>query len=214
MPESEIDISAEWETQISDEPKAASFAEEAGAPDAAADHARTETIKETIEELRFYLAHSMADQARVVFTKLEKLKPGAAQLAAVWQEIEAAEAQAGPKQPEAVEEVSIEEADEVPFAPEIERAHPARSKPAVDREFVSHAQTRAPAEEFKLPVRPIVPAPEPTVPNTPKPDRKQRPPEYSASSSLTWKLRLGDGFLPPAPVPPAPQAQPRAARSR
>ena len=34
----------------------------------------------------------MADQARVVFTKLEKLKPGAAQLASVWQEIEAAEA--------------------------------------------------------------------------------------------------------------------------
>ncbi len=54
-------------------------------------HAQAETITETIEELRFYLAHSMAEQARVVFSKLEKLKPGAAQLAAVWQEIEAAE---------------------------------------------------------------------------------------------------------------------------
>ena len=99
-------------------------------PHAEAEPAQAETITETIEELRFYLAHAMAEQARVVFGKLEKLKPGAAQLAAVWQEIEAAEAQAGPKQPEAVEEVSVEEADEVPSAPEIESAvHAASSKP-------------------------------------------------------------------------------------
>ncbi len=211
LPESEIDISAEWETQISDEPKAASFAEEAGAPDADADHARTETIKETVEELRFYLAHSMADQARVVFTKLEKLKPGAAQLAAVWQEIEAAEAQAGPKPPEAVEEVSVEEADEVPFAPEIERAHPARSKPAVDREFVSHPSP-APAEEFKLPVRPIVPAPEPTVAEYAKARPEAAPAGVLGEFVSDLEASLGDGFLPPAPVPPAPQVQPRAAR--
>jgi len=211
VPESEIDISAEWETQISDEPKAASFAEEAGAPDAAADHARTETIKETVEELRFYLAHSMADQARVVFTKLEKLEPDTAQLAAVWQEIEAAEAQAGPKQPEAVEEVSVEEADEVPFAPEIERAHPARSKPAVDREFVSHPSP-APGDEFKLPIRPIVPEPEPTVAEYAKARPEAAPAGVLGEFVSDLEASLGDGFLPPAPVPPAPQAQPRAAR--
>ena len=67
-----------------------------------------ESIAETIEELRFYLAHSMAEQARVVFAKLEKLKPGAAQLAAVWQEIEAAEARAGSSSPKRSEEVSVE----------------------------------------------------------------------------------------------------------
>ena len=95
--ESEIDISAEWDGQVSDEPKAASFAGEAAVPEAEAEPAPAETIAETVEELRFYLAHSMADQARVVFAKLEKLKPGAAQLAAVLQEIEAAEAQVGVK---------------------------------------------------------------------------------------------------------------------
>ncbi len=135
--ESEIDISAEWDGQVSDEPKAASFAGEAAVPEAEAEPAPAETITETVEELRFYLAHSMADQARVVFAKLEKLKPGAAQLAAVLQEIEAAEAQVGVKPSPAAEEVSFEEADEVPSAPETELPYAAKTKPAAAREFVS-----------------------------------------------------------------------------
>ncbi len=208
--ESEIDISAEWETQTSDEPKAASFAEETAAPNAEADHARTETINETIEELRFYLAHSMADQARVVFTKLEKLKPGAVQLAAVWQEIEAAEA--GTKEPEAVEEVSVEEADEVAAAPEAESAYPVRSTHSDDREFAADP-TPAVAEEFKLPVRPVSPAPEPAVA-----EYAQAAPEAATAGVLgefvsDLEASLGDSFLPPAPLPPAPapQVQARAA---
>ena len=208
--ESEIDISAEWETQVPDEPKADSFAEEAPVPDADADHARTETIAETVEELRFYLAHSMAEQARVVFTKLEKLKPGAPQLAAVWREIEAAEAR-GPKQPETVEEVSVEEADEVPSAPETESAYPTRSKPAVDREFVSHPSP-APAEEFKLPVRPIVPRPEPAVAEYAKASPEAAPAGVLGEFVSDLEASLGDGFLPPAPVPPTPQAPPGAGR--
>jgi pilus assembly protein FimV len=208
--ESEIDISAEWETQISDEPKAASFAEETAAPNAEADHARTETINETVEELRFYLAHSMADQARVVFTKLEKLKPGAAQLASVWQEIEAAEA--GTKQAEAVEEVSVEETDEVAAAPEAESAYPSRSTHADDREFVADP-TPAVVEEFKLPVRPIVPAPEPAVA-----EYAQAAPEAATAGVLgefvsDLEASLGDSFLPPAPVPPAPAPPEVQARS-
>jgi tetratricopeptide (TPR) repeat protein len=208
VPESEIDISAEWETQVSDKPKTASFAEESGAPDVEVDHARAETITETIEELRFYLVHSMAEQARVVFTKLEKLKPGAAQLAAVWQEIEAAEA--GPKQPEAVEEISVEETDDVPSASEAESAYPVKSKSAFD-EFVSDPSP-APAVEFKLPIRPIVPAPGPAAAEYAKAS-----PEAASAGVLgefvsDLEESLGDGFLPPAPLPPAPPAQPRAAR--
>jgi pilus assembly protein FimV len=208
-PESEIDISAECETQVSDEPKAAPFAAETALPDVETDQARGETIAETIEELRFYLAHSMAEQARVVFTKLEKLKPGAAQLAAVWQEIEAAEA--GQKQPEAVEEVSVEEADEVPSAPEIERAHPAMSRPAAAAEFVSDPRP-APAEEFKLPLRPIVPAPEPAVAEYAAASPEAAPAGVLGDFVSDLEASLGDSFLPPAPVPPAPQAQPRGAR--
>jgi pilus assembly protein FimV len=205
--EEEIDISAEWETQVSHEPKAVSLSTAADVSDPEADHDRTEAIKETIEELRFYLAHSMAEQARVVFEKLEKLKPGAAQLAAVLQEIEAAEAQASPKQPEAVEEISVDEADEIPSATEIANAYPASSTPTFDRGFAAEPEA-APAEEFKLPIRPIVPTPEPAVA------------EYAQASTETGVLgefvsdleaSLGDSFLPP-PVPPAPQTQPRAGR--
>ena len=119
--------------EASDEPKAAAFGAKPQFQHAEAEPAQAETIAETIEELRFYLAHLMADQARVVFAKLEKLKPGAAQLAAVWQEIEAAEAQVGSKQPEAVEEVSVEETDQVPSAPETEIPFPRRRKPGSRR---------------------------------------------------------------------------------
>jgi tetratricopeptide (TPR) repeat protein len=211
--ESEIDISAEWDGQVSDEPKAASFAEETAAPDVEADQGQTETIAETVEELRFYLAHSMADQARVVFAKLEKLKPGAAQLAAVWQEIEAAEAQTGTKQREVVEEISVEAADEVPAAEEIESAYPERSKAALDRELVSDRvsdSSPAQAEDFKLPVRPIVPKPEPAVAEYAQAGAE--PAGVLGEFVSDLEASLGDGFLPPAPVPPAPQAQSRAAR--
>ena len=208
-PESEIDISAEWETQGEEEPQAAAFAAETAVPDLESDNAQTESVTETIEELRFYLAHSMAEQARVVYGKLEKLKPGAAQLAAVWQEIEAAEAQSGPKQPEAVEEVSVEETDEVPSAPEIESAYPVSAKPAFD-EFVPKPSP-APAEEFKLPIRPVVPAPEPAV-------AEYAQATEAASAGVLGEFvsdleaSLGDGFLPPPPAPPAPPVQARAAR--
>jgi tetratricopeptide (TPR) repeat protein len=204
VPESEIDISAEWETQLSDEPKAASFAGESAAAEAESDQARAETITETIEELRFYLAHSMAEQARVVFTKLEKLKPGAAQLAAVWQEIEAAEA--GSKQPEVVEEVSVEETDEVP---EAESAYASGLKP--EHEFTSDPSP-APAEGFKLPIRPIMPGPVPAAAEYAKASPEAAPAGVLGEFVSDLEASLGDGFLPPVPEPPAPQVQPRAAR--
>ena len=105
----------------------------------------------------------MAEQARVVYDKLAKLKPGAAQLAAVLQEIEAAEAQSGPKQPEAVEEVSVEEADEVPSAPELESAYRRRVRSPRSRPHLFPIRAPAAAEEFKLPIRPIVPEPQPAA---------------------------------------------------
>ncbi len=212
-PESEIDISAEWDGEVS-EPKAASFAEGTGASEAAADPARSETITETIEELRFYLSHAMADQARVVFEKLEKLKPGAAQLAAVWQEIVAAETLDGPRQPEAVEEVSIEES-EVPAAPQTEDAYPAASRSGFgDRKFVSDRVSDShptPGEEFDLPVRHITPTPEPAVTEYAQASSEGAPGVLGEFVS-DLEASLGDSFLPPAPVPPAPPVQPRIGR--
>ena len=113
--EIDVDVSDEWESEVAEEPKAVAFVAEAEAADAETEHARAESISETIEELRFYLLHSMSEQARAVFSKLEKLKPGAAKLAAVWQEIETAE-RSGEAKSAAVEEVSVEEAYEIPAA--------------------------------------------------------------------------------------------------
>jgi pilus assembly protein FimV len=205
--ENEIDISAEWEGEVSDESKPAAFAEPAPVTDAVADHSRTEAINETIEELRFYLSHAMADQARVVFTKLEKLKPSAAQLAAVRQEIEAAEAQAGPKQPETVEEVSVEEvqADDIPAAGETESAFPSVSAPALD------------VEAYKMPVRPLAPEPAPAVAEYAQASSEAVPGVLNEFVS-DLEASLGDSFLAAAPIPsvpsapPTPQVQPRAGR--
>ncbi len=186
--ESEIDISAEWEGEVTDEPTPAAFADSAKASDAEADHTWSETITETIEELRFYLAHSMVEQARLVFAKLEKLKPGADKLAAVQQEIEVAEAQTSSKQPEAVEEFSVdevEEADEIP-AP----AH----------------------EEFKMPVRPITPTPAPAMTEYAKASPQAEPAGVLGEFVSDLEASLGDTFLPPSPAPPVPQQQPPMAR--
>ena len=184
-PESEIDISAEWEGEVSDEPKPAAFAEQEEASDADADHTRAETINETIEELRFYLAHAMVEQARLVFAKLERLKPSADKLAAVRQEIGAAEAQASSKQPEVVEEFSVDEADEVPAAQD---------------------------EEFKMPVRPIAPTPAPAMTEYAKASPQAEAPGVLGEFVSDLEASLGDGFLPPPPAPPMPPEQPRSAR--
>jgi tetratricopeptide (TPR) repeat protein len=203
--ESEIDISAEWEGETADQPASDSLA-----PTEVPSGDNSEAIAETVEELRFYLSHSMPEQARVVFAKLEKLKPGATQLAALWKEIEAADAKAAAK-PEAVEEFSVEEADAVPVE-EIETPQLARSKPEIDREFVSDFEPAPVAESWpKMPLRPIHPTPEPA------------PAEYAQASPETapgvlgefvadLETSLGDSFLPPSPPPQAAPAQPRAVR--
>ena len=49
-----------------------------------------ETIAETIQEVRFYTAHAMHDQARAALEKLEQLRPDAAMLAAIQEEVAAA----------------------------------------------------------------------------------------------------------------------------
>jgi len=114
------------ETQTSEEPKAAPFAAEPLLQMLKPILRRPRPSTKLSKSFRFYLTHAMAEQARVVYDKLAKLKPGAAKLAAVLQEIEAAEA--GSKQPEVVEEVSVEQAFEVASTPELESAYAADFK--------------------------------------------------------------------------------------
>ena len=221
---SEIDISEEWDgAEVSDEP-AATVPQ---AADSETIHEQAESVKETIEELRFYLKHAMPEQARVVFSKLEKLKPGAEQLASVWKEIEAADttpsAAHTPAVEEVEEEVSVEETDEITAAAEPvahhaahrdqpERPSAAPAKPPVDREFVAdrHRVPVAPEEEFlpKIPIRTILPTPEPARAEYAQAAPAAEPAGVLGEFVSDLEASLGDTFLPPAaPQTPQPQAR-------
>jgi pilus assembly protein FimV len=208
--ENEIDISAEWDGDASDEPAFAT----AEVADAETTQEQAEAVKETVEELRFYLAHSMPEQARVVYDKLEKLKPGAAQLAQVRQEIEAAEASTQSKQTRSLEEISVEEADGPSAPEEIEAPSVARSKP--DRDFVDlHSTGKAtPAEDFlpKMPIRTIIPTPEPARAEYAQASPAAEPAGVLGDFVSDLEASLGDGFLPAAPPSRTPEKpQPRVA---
>ena len=222
---SEIDISEEWDgAEVADEP-ATTVAQEAA--DSETIREQTESVKETIEELRFYLKHSMPEQARVVFSKLEKLKPGAEQLASVWKEIEAADKAATAAHTPAVEEVgeavSVDEADEIAAAEEPvthhaahrdEHARPsaAPAKARVDREFVTdrhRVPDVAPEEEFlpKMPIRTVLPTPEPARAEYAQAAPAAEPAGVLGDFVSDLEASLGDTFLPPAAQAPQPQAR-------
>jgi pilus assembly protein FimV len=209
----EIDISAEWEGETADEPAPSASLEPVEAQDAYIARSRAESIAETIEELRFYLLHSMAEQARVVFAKLEKLKPGAAQLSEIWQEIEAADAQASAQPFEAVEEVSVEEADEVPSGDFTEGPQTATSGSGLGRDFAAdHAASPAPESLPRMPVRPQPVTPEPPMAEYAKAAPEAAPAGVLGSFVSDLEASLGNGFLPSPPATPAPEARPRVGR--
>ena len=205
---SDIDISAEWEGEVSDQPAVTSFAQEpTEVPDA--EGTQEEAITETVEELRFYLGHSMPDQARAVFAKLEKLRPGTALLASISEEIEAADTTSDLKQGEPVEEISVEEVDEVPSEESMRSS--AQSKPSVDQEFISDrhsARHPGPDATFgeehtpKTPIRTVVPAPEPVHAEYAKASLAAEPAGVLGGLVSDLEASLGDGFLPPPPPPP------------
>ncbi len=102
--DADIDISAEWEGTVSDETDEAA----ATRPEISADEkspVSEETIDEAIEEVRFYLANGMVDEAHSALKKLELFKADPAKVAALRAEV-AAKAQAP-----AAAEVSVEEAE-------------------------------------------------------------------------------------------------------
>ena len=122
---SEIDLSSEWDDSISveaDEP-AAEVAEpevaeaEVAEPEVA--HAVEEhasgKVDETIEEIRFYLAHGMPEQAMAALAKLQTVTNDRAKIAQLRAEVEAGMPHAEPEVPVEAEPV-VEEltADDIP----------------------------------------------------------------------------------------------------
>jgi len=193
--EEEIDISAEWEGSVADEPALAEAVPteqaEAGEPEHVASE---EAVDEAVEEIRFYLASGMTEEAQAGFRKLRRMQPEAAKLEAIRQEIEAAMAK--PSAAEPAEAVSVDEVPEaeveVPQAivePEQEKNQLGAMVTAIEsslgEEFlpqpVAREEVPAPAAEFHS--------------------------ETHAESGSTLnefvsdlEASLGDGFLAEAPV--------------
>jgi pilus assembly protein FimV len=124
--QSEIDLSDEWEGAITEEPAIVVESAAGSSPiPAVHDAAATEVIAETVAEIRFYLTHSMVEQARATLAKLHQLHPDAATLKAITDEVAAAAFAETKTEAVSIEPVSIEE-----FVTEAE-ATPATNWPAI-----------------------------------------------------------------------------------
>jgi pilus assembly protein FimV len=119
--EEEIDLSQEWEGTLTDESALPSAAAEApaGVAPTAGEHtlASAESIAATVDEIRFYLAQGMAEEAYAAFKALQQLRPEASMLAEIRSEIESAAAHPPAAQSE-VAEISVEEVEIPAGAPE------------------------------------------------------------------------------------------------
>src|SRR5438128_2143308 len=169
--------------------------------------------EETIEEIRFYLAQSMIEQARAVFARLLKLKPSAATVSALREEIEAATAQVAGIEPEAIEEVSVEEA-EAP-AEEITPPPMPKQKPGVLKEFVSSLESSL-GEGFlpQTTAKEITPHPAPAMAEVAQAAGQPGHAGVLGEFVSDLEASLGDSFLPHAPVPQTQvEAVPAAAHS-
>jgi tetratricopeptide (TPR) repeat protein len=149
---SEIDLSSEWDDSLTVETDTpalvepvAEVAEAAAAPSSEVAHPEDQAkIDDTVEEIRFYLAHSMPEQALAALAKLQTLTSDHAKIEALRSEVETALEAAAEEKAQAAEPV-VEElsADDIPTA---EVAIDA----AIDEvaiEEVAIEETAAPVEE-------------------------------------------------------------------
>ncbi|HST12985.1 MAG TPA: tetratricopeptide repeat protein [Terriglobales bacterium] len=245
----EIDLSDEWdgapastddEATISDQDSEASHVEPAVEEISAE---TSDAVAETIEEIRFYLEHSMADQARAAFVKLQSQTADYEQLAAIQTEIDAAAPPAS-AEVEAVEEA----AEEVPASATHEEAHPVHDEPSsvaehdaepatplqrmvadldssLGESFLPHTVTHEIEQDQEITAhaatdRGLVGHLEfmagPKHKPAPKPEPEEQPQSAGVLGEFVADLEssLGDSFLQEAPVPtPEPPAAAPAFRA-
>jgi|HubBroStandDraft_6_1064221.scaffolds.fasta_scaffold07150_3 tetratricopeptide (TPR) repeat protein len=244
--EEAIDLSGDWESEFSDESAAtpapvAATSAPAGEPirarAAKSAPVDPQVIAETIEEVRFYLAQGMADEARAALAKLSLLKADPTTLAELHQEIEAATAPAPVVEAEVAKEVPVETVSapaevaaeseivepEIKVEAEAEAEPVPEPKPAVLDEFVADLESSL-GDEF-LPAAPVAhkAAPEPEPQIQPEPETVQHAGAHAGAEGAgalgefvaDLEASLGDGFLPEAPAaqeaPTHPEPKPVAA---
>ena len=127
---SEIDLSDEWEGALSTDAPEVPLDGEPSAEEAPVESAvqeisveSSDAVAETIEEIRFYLEHSMVDQARAAYVKLQTQTADYEQLASINAEINAASTPSA-SEVEAVEEPA-ESISAKAEAPSVDVAQPA-----------------------------------------------------------------------------------------
>jgi pilus assembly protein FimV len=145
---SEIDLSDEWDGALSTETPevvADQGPEEVAVEPSVEDISveSSDAVAETIEEIRFYLEHSMPDQGRAAFTKLQAQTADYEQLAAIQAEIDAA----SPSEPAAVKLESFEEPS-VPVKAETPEVEVAKVKPASAPEPETHPEPASPLNKM------------------------------------------------------------------
>ncbi len=212
--EKEIDISAEWEDTVSDEPAGipAETAETTGASKAEKP-ANPDAINEAVEEVRFYLSNGMLDEARAGLAKLKQLNPDSSLLMALHEEIEGSGGQPAPAEAETIEEIS---AADIPSTPEEETSAVPEPTSGVLDSFVSDLESSL-GEGFlpQTTTHETAPAPEPE-PQAAEPaaaTSAHQPVGKLDSFVSDLEASLGDGFLAEAPAPEVePQSKPQAVR--
>jgi pilus assembly protein FimV len=214
-PESpEIDLSSEWDDAITIESEV---------PDAEPEPVEissgvTDKSEEVVDEIRFYVAHGMPEQAMAALAKLQTVTRDRGKIAAIRAEVETAIVEAAERataeatvgEDSAAEEVTVEEltVDDIPSAEApVEEAAASVEKPVPEP---------AVKEELRL-------ASEAPVESEPEPFAHEPAAKAGVLKEFVSDLEssLGDSFLPgtvskPAPplAPPTPpaQVQPAAAQ--
>ena len=209
----EIDLSSEWDDAITieaDDAPPATVEEPVEVAKAAPATAKVSDIRvdETVEEIRFYVGHSMPEQALAALAKLQTLTRDQAKIDELRAEIDAAMPPAEEVAVEAepvVEELtaedvpSIEVKEEAPVAVEEE---PVPEPEPVVEEIPVVAQAPVQAKPQREPVH----EPAPMV-HEPEPEAQ---PAVLKEFVSDLESSLGDTFLPgavPHEPPPAPAAQ-------
>ncbi len=237
QPAGEIDLSEEWDGALSGQVSAQAIPVEETLNEAELEPAVEEVsadnrdaVTETIEEIRFYLEHSMADQARAAFVKLRSQTADDKQLAAIEAEIEAAATPAEIAETEVAEIETVDEPAEaavpVETGNELEPvgAHEPEPEPVaptplhqmvaeLDSSLGDGFLPETVAQEIEHDQAPVAhAATDPALVGHlefmagPKAAPQQPPVEAAASGVLgefvaDLEESLGDGFLEQAPVP-------------
>jgi tetratricopeptide (TPR) repeat protein len=222
----EIDLSSEWDDAITveadDAPPAAveePAQEEVEVAAAAKPAGEDPRAAETIEEIRFYLGHSMPEQALAALAKLQTLTRDQAKIDELRAEVDAAMMPAEEAQVEAEPVMEEITAEDVPSAEAVEEPAAVGEPPAAIE--AEPAVEEIPAVAEVAPEPEPEPEPEPVAVHEPEPEPEPQHPGVLKDFVSDLESSLGDGFLPGTvakkpPVAPAPgaPAKPAAAANQ